>query len=163
MKINIIVARSLNRVIGKDGKIPWSIPEDMKRFKELTMGHPVIMGRKTWESLPEQYRPLPERSNIVLSSDTLYKVPTGVLLCSSLKMALDFCRNTSVVWVIGGSSLYKEALPLADTIEETVVYNNYDGDTFIAPFGYQWRETARVSIYSEKAKMCVDFVTRLRD
>lgn len=142
MKRAIIVASSLNRVIGKDGKIPWHLPDDLKRFKALTKGHAVIMGRKTYESIG---KPLPERCNIVLSCDPEYK--TKAPLCwvfPDIASALRW-RQEGMVFFIGGQRVYQEALPLADTIYATLVLERFEGDAFFPDMDRsQWEETERV-------------------
>lgn len=113
MAVTIIVAHDRNRLIGLDGKIPWHLPEDLKRFKRLTTGNVVVMGRKTWESLPK--RPLPDRINIVLSSQS--KLLPGAWLCRSLKDALDLSSSLypdKEVFLIGGEQVYREGLQWAD-------------------------------------------------
>jgi dihydrofolate reductase len=161
MKLGLIFARSLNGVIGFQGKIPWSLPEDMARFKQITENTTVIMGRKTWESLPEKFKPLPNRKNIVLSKQNLV-VPDGVEVLSSLQMALDLCRHTPQVWVIGGSSLYNEALPFADTIEQTIVDIECEGDAF-SPYVFikHWETKAEVPGVSKNG-LKYEFVTYKR-
>ncbi len=127
--VNIIVAVADNWCIGKNGALPWRIPEDMKRFKELTSGHPVIMGRKTWESLPEEFRPLPNRTNIVVTRQSDYHLPTGVELAVSLEQALTNHEREDV-FVIGGAQIYAAALPLAQHLYVTHVAKTVDGDAF---------------------------------
>jgi dihydrofolate reductase len=145
MKIYQIVAMSENHVIGQDGGIPWNIPRDMKRFKEITMGHPVIMGRKTFDSLPS---PLSRRLNIVLTSqDELEKdefkifksdnIKSGganarITLSSGITDAINVCgeKNFDEVFVIGGESVYNETLPISDEVRMTIVHEEYEGDTF---------------------------------
>lgn len=130
MSINIIVAKSLNNVIGKDGKIPWHQPEDLAYFKELTAGSTVIMGRKTWESLPGK---LKERDNIVVSSGGLnYWLSLETkpdLVVSSLSLAIK-CADKPDIFIIGGARLYAEALPLVDYLYMTIVKDMVEGDTF---------------------------------
>jgi dihydrofolate reductase len=126
MKLIIIAAIARNRVIGKKGKIPWHIPEDQQRFKRLTTGHPVIMGRKTYNSLD---RPLPNRLNIVITS----KVINGVKSYGSLEFALSALKNEPEVFVIGGGQIFAKALRLADELKLTIVDKNVEGDTFF-PF-----------------------------
>jgi len=145
VKLGLIYARSANGVIGHEGKIPWSLPEDMVRFKQITTNTTVIMGRKTWESLPSKFRPLPDRKNIVLSRQQL-NVPEGVEVLNSLEMAIDLCRHIPQVWIIGGSSVYQEALDFADTIEETIVGVTCDGDAFSPKLGIdRWDVTKQIS------------------
>lgn len=125
MKLSIIVAHNVDGIIGINGKLPWHIPEDLKNFKRLTMGKPVIMGRKTWESLGE--KPLPGRLNIVVSS-SLYnagaqQVPCDTVIIKSFDAVLHWLKLTNYeeAFVIGGEELYRAAIPLADTIHRTLV------------------------------------------
>ncbi|MCX6774070.1 MAG: dihydrofolate reductase [Candidatus Micrarchaeota archaeon] len=131
MEIIIIAAVAENNVIGKDNAIPWRISEDFRHFKTLTMGHPCIMGRKTYESLPPNFRPLPGRENIVLSSDKNYH-QEGATVFGSLEEAIGYCRNKNEekVFVIGGASVYNAAMKLADVLEITKVHKSFEGDTF---------------------------------
>ena len=110
--ISMIVARSRNGVIGKEGKLPWHLPEDLKFFKQTTMGLPIIMGRKTWESIG---RPLPGRRNVVVTSKSSYSAP-GVEVVGSLEEAIKLFSSNDTVMVIGGETVYKQALPWADTV-----------------------------------------------
>jgi dihydrofolate reductase len=126
-EIIIIAAVAENNVIGKQGKIPWHIKEDFLHFKELTMGHPCIMGDKTYESLP--VKPLPGRENIVLTFDKDYH-PAGAVIKYSFGEALDHCRDKEKVYICGGATIYRLALPFADTLELTRIHKKYDGDTF---------------------------------
>ena len=138
-----VVAMADNGVIGMAGDIPWRIPDDMKRFKALTLGKPVVMGRKTWESLPK--RPLPGRTNIVVTRDAAYRAD-GAVVAPSLDAALVRARaeNPTQIAIVGGAEIYKAALPLAARIELTQVHVQVPGDTHLPPFdSAQWRETAR--------------------
>nr|AGS52174.1 dihydrofolate reductase [uncultured bacterium contig00049] len=125
--IIIIAAMAENRVIGKDNKIPWSIKEDMAHFRELTKGCPCIMGRKTWESLPK--KPLPGRLNIVVSQ-TMTIDSDNVKVFPSLQAAIEFCSDYEKIFICGGETIYKQALPLANKLELTIIRGNYEGDTF---------------------------------
>ena len=127
MKTIIIAAVAKNSVIGKDGKIPWHISEDFKHFKKETMGFPVIMGRKTFVSLPIQ--PLPGRENIVLTRSSDFS-PEGVVVKHSLEEALDYCKDKEKVFIIGGAGVYKQAMDFADELELTEIEKEYEGDTF---------------------------------
>jgi len=128
-EIIIIAAMSENRVIGKDNALPWSIKEDMARFKRLTKGWPCVMGRKTWESLPT--KPLPGRLNIVVSSKIEDgSFPPDVKIFPSLSAAVENCSGYEKIFIIGGESIYRQALALADKIELTVVHKKYEGDAF---------------------------------
>ena len=127
MKLIIIAAIAHNRVIGKNGALPWYIPEDLSRFKQLTSGHTVIMGRRTYDSLD---RPFPHRVNIVITSNVI----NGVKSYPSLEFALQALTNEKEVYVIGGGRLFKDALPLADELRLTLVDREVDGDTFFPPY-----------------------------
>jgi dihydrofolate reductase len=143
MNIVIIAALSDNNVIGVNGHIPWHIGDDLKRFKRLTTGHTVIMGRKTFESIG---RPLPGRTNIVLTRNTQFKAPDGVRVFSALDDALASCRQTgeTTAYVIGGAEIYRESLPVADRLVLTHVRQHVQGDTFFPAYDKtQWREVAR--------------------
>jgi dihydrofolate reductase len=127
MKLIIIAAIARNRVIGKNGKLPWHIPEDLIRFKQLTTGHTVIMGRRTFDSLD---RPFPNRLNIVITSNVL----NGITNYPSLDFALQALSNKKEVFVIGGGRLFAETLKLADEMRLTLVDRDVDGDTYFPPY-----------------------------
>ena len=127
--IVVIAAVAKNRVIGKDNQLLWHIPEDMAHFKALTRGCPVIMGRKTWESLPPRFRPLPERRNIVISRQTRY-VAEGAELASSLEEALALTAGQATAFVIGGEQIYHQAMAIADRLEITEVDLAPEGDAW---------------------------------
>lgn len=142
-EIIIIAAVARNRVIGKDNQLLWNIPEDMAHFKALTAGHPVIMGRKTWESLPARFRPLPDRDNIVVTRNPGYLAP-GAAVAHSLEDALRKVGAGKTAFVIGGAELYRHALPLARRLELTEIDADIDGDTRFPAFDRAaWRETRR--------------------
>ncbi|MBU1975817.1 MAG: dihydrofolate reductase [Nanoarchaeota archaeon] len=126
VEIIIIVGIADNNIIGKDGKIPWDVPEDFAHFKGLTIGHPCIMGDKTYNDLP--IKPLPGRENIVLSFDKDY-APEGITVKNSWEEALEYCENKQKVFICGGASIYKLALPIADTFELTRIHQEPEGDT----------------------------------
>lgn len=139
--LTLIVAADEHDVIGHDGTLPWHLPKDMERFKALTTGHPVIMGRKTWESLPPRYRPLPDRRNIVVTRQAAYDAH-GADVAHSLEAALTMAQGDA--FVIGGGELYRLALPLADRIEMTRVHTTVDGDrTFPVLELSAWNEVFR--------------------
>lgn len=129
MGVTLIAAVAENGCIGKDGKVPWALPEDMKRFKALTMGHIVIMGRKTWESIPEKFRPLPGRTNVVVTRQAEYALPGGVERAASLDEALT-AHAAEDVFVIGGGEIYALAMPKATRLEVTRVKQSVEGDAF---------------------------------
>jgi len=141
-RINLIYARAANGVIGKDNAMPWHLPEDLAHFKRLTQGWPVIMGRKTWDSLPARFRPLPGRTNVVITRQPDWQQP-GALTAASLADALAQCPQSEEVWIIGGAQIYAQAEPLAGRIEVTEIAQDFEGDAFAPALGPQWRETAR--------------------
>jgi dihydrofolate reductase len=126
-EIVMIAAVAQNRVIGKGNKLLWNIPEDMARFKVLTAGHTVIMGRKTWESLPPRFRPLPGRRNIVITRQTDYAAP-GAEVAGSLENALQRASTAAVAFIIGGEQIYTQAMAVADRLEITEVDQEPEGD-----------------------------------
>jgi len=129
-------------VIGRDNTIPWRLPEDMARLKRLTTGWPVIMGRKTWDSLPPKFRPLPGRTNIVITRQADWK-EAGAETAASLADALALCASSDEVWILGGAQIYAQAMPLADRIEVTEIAENIEGDAFAPTLGPEWRQVAR--------------------
>ena len=129
MTLSIVAAVARNGVIGREGGIPWHIPEDMARFRALTTGHPVVMGRKTWDSLPDRFRPLPGRRNVVVTRNPEWTAD-GAERAASLETALELLDGPETVFVIGGASLYDQALPLADDLELTEVDLEPEGDAF---------------------------------
>ena len=140
MEIIIIAAMAENRVIGKNNALPWSLKADMAHFRELTLGWPCVMGRKTWESLPK--RPLPGRPNIVIS-DTISAENQDVKTFPSLIAAIEHCAHYEKMFICGGASLYREALSLAAKIELTVIHRQYEGDVYFPEIDYmQWEKTA---------------------
>jgi len=137
-EIVLVLAMADNGVIGKDGGIPWHISEDMKRFKALTMGHTVVMGRKTWDSLPK--KPLPGRVNVVVTRQKDWHAE-GAVTASSLGQAS--AGTSGLVMIIGGAEIYERALPQASRIELTEVHCAFDGDARFAFDRKGWHETAR--------------------
>ncbi|EJL79174.1 dihydrofolate reductase [Variovorax sp. CF313] len=161
-RVNLIFARAANGVIGANNTIPWHIPEDMAHFKQQTVGAPVIMGRKTWDSLPPRFRPLPGRQNIVVTRQPGWQAD-GALRAGSLQEALSLCESSSkadAVWVIGGAQIYAEAEPLAQRAVVTEVARNYEGDAYAPDLDAAvWRETQRESHVSAKEGLGFSFVT----
>jgi dihydrofolate reductase len=139
MRINLIVAHARNRAIGLHGAIPWRIPGEQAYFRRVTMGHPIVMGRKTWESIG---RPLPGRRNIVVTRRDGYAA-AGADTVSSLDAALALCVDAAEVFVIGGAELYALALPRAARVFATEIDADYAGDAFFPPLPGPWRETLR--------------------
>lgn len=136
-EIILVAAVAANRVIGKDNQLLWSIPEDMAHFKTLTAGHAVLMGRKTWESLPERFRPLPGRRNIVISRQSDYAAP-GAELAHSLEEGIGLASDVEKLFVIGGADIYAQSMPLADRLEITEVELSPEGDTWFPVIGEEW-------------------------
>ncbi len=148
--ISLIVAASENGVIGKDGALPWRIAEDMARFKRLTMGHPCIMGRKTWASIPK--KPLPGRTNVVVTRNDALKAD-GARLASSFEAALEIAKeeNPSEIMIIGGAAIYAEALPVSGRIYFTEVAGNFEGDAFFPQANpYEWRQVSSEGPFEEE-------------
>jgi dihydrofolate reductase len=141
-RLHLIYARAANGVIGKGNTLPWHLPEDLVHFKRTTLGCPVIMGRKTWDSLPPKFRPLPGRLNIIITRDTGF-VAEGAAIAHSLEAARDLCPTGSDAWVIGGAQIYAEALPLAHTVVVTEIARDFEGDAFAPTLGPEWREAVR--------------------
>ncbi|WCB93786.1 Dihydrofolate reductase [Baekduia alba] len=147
MTVALVVAYARNGVIGRDGGLPWHLPSDMQHFRELTTGGTVLMGRKTYESIPERFRPLPGRRNLVLSRDGSF-VAAGTEVFGSLAAALAACEGDC--FVIGGGATYEEALPLADEVWATEVDAEVEGDTFFPVLDTTaWREAAAGSAVTE--------------
>jgi dihydrofolate reductase len=164
VKINLIWAQARNRVIGLNGTMPWHLPEDLAHLKRSTLGCPVIMGRKTWDSIPAKFRPLPGRTNIVLTRQSDWQ-ENGAQRVGDLQEALSHCEQLAskpdAVWVIGGAQIYAQALPLAHKVVVTEIDADVDGDTYAPQFDADWTEAGRESHVSS-AGLPYSFVTYLR-
>ncbi len=139
----MIWAEARGGAIGRDGEMPWHLPEDLAHFKQATLGAPVVMGRRTWESLPERFRPLPGRENLVVTRDPVYRAQ-GAVVVSSLDAALEALRAADpapgIAWIMGGGQLYRTAMPIADELVVTRIELDVDGaDTFAPQIGADWR------------------------
>ena len=154
-------AQARNGVIGRDNAIPWRLPEDLAHFKALTLGHPVIMGRKTWDSLPPKFRPLPGRRNIVVTRQAEWQV-AGAERAGSLEEALALCGDAPRACVIGGAEIYAQALPLADVADVTEIEAEFDGDAYAPRLGAGWVEEARERHVSANG-LAFSFVTYRKD
>ena len=141
MTLHLIFARARNGVIGNKGALPWHLPEDMAHFKRTTMGCPVIMGRKTWDSLPAKFRPLPGRLNVVVTRQNDWQAMRAVR-ANSVAHAIALCPQDGDAWVIGGAEIYAQGLPLASTAVVTEIDADFDGDAFAPQFGPQWTKMA---------------------
>ncbi|MCC3272660.1 dihydrofolate reductase [Arthrobacter zhangbolii] len=140
--IGLVWAQTADGVIGRDGGMPWHLPEDMAHFKKTTAGHPVIMGRRTWESFPAAYRPLPGRTNIIVSSHSgLADTAENTVVVRSLQEGLEVARTSpgsEEIWIIGGAQLYEAAVPVAHTAVVTVIDTAAEGDTYAPHLGADW-------------------------
>jgi dihydrofolate reductase len=160
-EIVLVVARAANGVIGNKGGLPWHIPEDLKRFKALTLGKPIIMGRKTWDSLPR--KPLPGRTNIVVTRDGAFR-GEGVKIAPGFDEAVEAARaeNPTEIAVIGGAALFAAALPLSTRIELTEVEGDFEGDVFLPEIDRRlWHEVKREGPHTQGA-LRYSFVTLKR-
>lgn len=141
-ELTIIVAAAENDAIGKGNKLIWHLRDDLKRFKSLTSGHHIIMGRKTFESFP---KPLPNRTHVVITRQADYKAPEGVILVNSLEDAINASKSDPQPFIIGGGQIYKQALSIADKIELTRVHHDFEADTFFPKIDATvWKETTNV-------------------
>ena len=150
MKIILLVAKAKNQVIGKDNQLVWKLSADLKRFKHLTTGHYLLMGRKTFESLG---RPLPNRTHLIITRNAEFEAPEGHYAFHSVEEALIFCtkRQLDKLFVIGGGEIYKEALPLCDVLEITEVEANPEGDTFFPELDFSiWKEKEREDFLADE-------------
>ena len=148
MKLSLIVAMATNHTIGINNQMPWHLSADLKKFKQITMGHPIIMGRKTFESIGQ---PLPGRQNIIISRNSGYK-QEGCLVFNNLDSALQSCAEIDEVFVIGGATLYEATLTRADRLYITEIQQAFDGDTWFPDIKKeQWREVAREDIADDSS------------
>ena len=142
MRLHLIFAKARNGVIGNNNTLPWHLPEDLAHFKKTTLGCPVMMGRKTWDSLPPQFRPLPGRLNIVITRQTDWQAE-GAQTAHSIAQACALCPPDSDAWVIGGAEIYAQAAPMASTAVITEIDADYAGDAFAPTLGAEWSEVSR--------------------
>lgn len=145
MIISLIAALTRNRVIGKNNTLPWHLPDDMKYFMQTTSRHPVIMGRKNYESIPEKFRPLPNRENIVVTRQPHFTAP-GCAIAGSLEMALEMAAacNNEEIFIIGGAEIYRQAWAFVDRLYLTEIHTELAGDTFFPDWDRsQWQELSR--------------------
>jgi dihydrofolate reductase len=138
--LSLIAAVARNGVIGKDNTLPWHLPEDLKRFRALTTGHHIIMGRKTYESID---RLLPGRTTVIVTRNRDYRVP-GALIAGSLQQAVELCGQDEEAFLIGGAELFGDGLRLADRVYLTEIHADFEGDAFMPPLAPgEWREVSR--------------------
>jgi len=136
------IARAANGVIGRGGDLPWRLKADLVNFRRLTMGKPVIMGRKTWDSLPPRFRPLPGRLNIVITRQKGWQAE-GALRATSIEDAMRLCGPATDAWIMGGAEIYRQAEPLAVTAVVTEIDADFEGDAFAPTLSPAWREVRR--------------------
>jgi dihydrofolate reductase len=161
VRVSLVAAVARGGVIGRDGTIPWRVPEDMRRFRELTIGHPVVMGRVTWDSLPDRFRPLPGRRNVVVTRNSAWRAD-GAERAASLAEALRLLDGLPHVFVIGGAQLYTAALPLADELLLTEIDMEVDGDAWFPPFGSELFEEVSREQHVSESGTAFTFVRYLR-
>jgi len=154
--LTIIAAVAKNNALGKDNKLIWHLPADLKRFKNVTLGHHVIMGRKTFESLG---KPLPNRITIIITRDSNYTAE-GCIVTNSLTQALDAAKDDTDPFILGGAEIYKQALEFADVLDLTIVHHEFDADVFFPEIDLTvWKETSRKSFKADdKNKYDYSFV-----
>jgi dihydrofolate reductase len=147
-RLCLIAALARNRCIGRANQLPWHLPEDLKHFRQVTQGHAVLMGRKTWDSLPERFRPLPGRRNLVLTRNPAWK-EAGAEVVANIPSALALLQGVERVFVLGGAEVYAQAIPLADELYLTEIDAEFDGDAFFPALAPHWvpaqRETHRAA------------------
>ncbi|KEQ28861.1 dihydrofolate reductase [Pedobacter antarcticus] len=160
MMLTIVVAMATNRAIGKDNKLLWHLPADLKHFKSLTSGHTVIMGRKTYDSIG---KPLPNRRNIVISRQQDLEIP-GIEVVSCLEDATALCNSEEEVFIIGGAQIYTAALAVTGKLEITIVEGDFEADTFFPETDpAQWKEVSRTAFPAdEKNQLNYTFLTLIR-
>ncbi len=160
-KIVLVAAMSANRVIGMDNCLPWRLPDDLKHFKALTLGKTIVMGRKTWESLPGL---LPDRQHVVITANKSYSAENAQVV-NSLQQAIDITTEDEPVMVVGGANIYAQFLPLADEMHLTLVDCEIDGDAFFPAWDEpQWLETSRRHHpVDERHKYAFDFVSYVKN
>ncbi|MBI1286708.1 MAG: dihydrofolate reductase [Flavobacteriales bacterium] len=147
--ITIIVAADENNVIGKDNDLIWHLPDDLKFFKQKTSGHPIVMGRKTYESVG---RPLPNRTNIIITRDKGFQAE-GCVVVNALDEALSVAKDDEI-FIVGGAEIYKQAFPITDRIYLTRVHGTFDGDRFFPELGNEWKEVESVLHPKDEKHVC---------
>jgi dihydrofolate reductase len=162
MILSIIVAVAENNVIGKDNTLIWNLPTDMKFFKEKTKGHIIITGRKNYESIPEKYRPLPDRTNIVITHQADYKA-SGAVVVGAIEAAIQYAKQhhaSEEVFIIGGAEIYKQTISICDRIYLTRIHHSFEGDAFFPELTADWKLVQQSTIAAdEKNKYPFTFQT----
>ncbi|RXR20672.1 dihydrofolate reductase [Flavobacterium amnicola] len=152
--ITLIAAAGQNNELGKDNDLLWHLPDDFKRFKAITTGHYIIMGRKTFESFP---KPLPNRTHVIITRSETYSVPDGCIVVNSLKKAIDVCPERETVYIIGGGEIYKQSIDFADCIELTRVHNSFEADTFFPEIDLKEWEVTHSEFHDKDEKHLYSF------
>ncbi|MEC7851219.1 MAG: dihydrofolate reductase [Bacteroidota bacterium] len=164
--ISLIVAVTKNMVIGKDNKLAWHLPDDMNYFSNMTKGHSIIMGRKNWESIPEKYRPLPGRKNIVVTRNKGFQ-DNGATVVNSIEKAIEVSRASEdeEIFIIGGGEIYKLGFKYVDKLYITEIYAEVDGNTYFPEWNKKdWKEISRISHPSdEKHEYSFDYVIYMKN
>ena len=164
MKLKLIYAKAANGVIGLNNQMPWHLPEDLAHFKRTTLGSPVLMGRKTWESIPAKFRPLPGRANLVMTRQTDWHADGAQVVHSleeGLTVALAHCPEGKDLWVMGGAEIYAQAAAIADEAVVTEIEQDFEGDAFAPNLDASWYETSRES-HTAASGLKFSFVTYQR-
>jgi dihydrofolate reductase len=152
--ITLIAAAAENNALGKDNDLIWHLPDDFKRFKQITTGHHIIMGRKTFESFP---KPLPNRTHVIITRQNDYSAPEGCIVVNSLKSAIEVCPKDEDVFIIGGGEIYKQSMGIADKIELTLVNTSPDADTFFPEIDKKEWELTFEEFHPKDEKHAFDF------
>jgi dihydrofolate reductase len=157
MKISAIVAMSENRVIGRNNQLPWHLPADLRHFKKITLGNPILLGRKTYESIGHA---LPDRCNVVITRDANFQAP-GCIVVNSVETALTSVEYSNEIFVIGGALLFEQLLPRTERIYLTIVHHEFEGDTFFPELdSHEWKEVSRERFPAdEENKYAYSFIT----
>jgi len=161
MKLKLIYARAANGVIGLNNQMPWHLPEDLAHFKRTTLGCPVLMGRKTWESIPAKFRPLPGRANLVITRQKNWHAEGALVVHSmteGLTLALAHCPQGKDLWVMGGAEIYAQAEPIAEEAVVTEIEKDFEGDAYAPHLSNAWQEVSRES-HTSSTGMKFNFVT----
>lgn len=154
-RISLIAAMAKNRVIGVNNTLPWRLPEDLQHFKALTLGHHILMGRKTFESIG---RPLPGRTTVIITRNA-FAAPLGCVVADSIQSAIDACAGDGEIFFVGGAQLYEQALPLADRLYLTEIQADFAGDAWFPEFDRSaWMEVRRNHRHDEASGLDYDFV-----
>ncbi len=152
--LTLIAAASENNALGKDNDLVWHLPDDFKRFKTLTSGHFIIMGRKTFESFP---KPLPNRTHVIITRQNDYEVPEGCIVVNSLKKAVEVCPENEEIFIIGGGQIYKQSIEIADKIELTRVHTTVEADAFFPEIDEDVWEVIQSEYHPKDEKHKYDF------